>query len=288
MKKKIFEIFLWLLCIVICISISSISFVKSNHHGKHQCNIETFKPYNSDYNNGIDVALVKCADVECSKSFKLSAPITIHNITSTDSKINDKNKTLEITTSGDITTSGNISNNNITLANDVNVKSINNFKINGTTLLNVLYPVGSIYISMNNTNPSTFIGGKWTQISDRFLYCSTSGARGIGGASTAKLSTDNLPSHNHTFKGNLMEGSMANANEAGWIRKEQGGWCNGVFKKSDLRPWAIAHSNKWDWGGAYNIKFSATPSGTITNTGGSKAFSIMPPYIKIYCWYRTA
>ena len=282
MKQTIFNICLWLLCIVICVSISSISFIKPNHR-KHKC-IETFKPYNSDYNNGIDVALVKCADVECSKSFKLSAPITIHNTTSTDSKINDKNKTLEITTTGDIT------NNNITLSNDVNVKSIDNFKINGKTLLNVLYPVGSIYISMNNTNPSKFIGGTWTQISNRFLYCTTSDAKNTGGADNVKLTTDNLPSHNHVFKGKLMEGSMANANEAGWIRKELGGWCNGVFKKleNDLRPWAIGHSGKWDWGGAYNFKFSATPTGDITYTGSSKSFSIMPPYIKIYCWYRTA
>lgn len=252
MKQTIFNICLWLLCIVICVSISSISFVKPNHHGKHKC-IETFKPYNSDYNNGIDVALVKCADVECSKSFKLSAPMVFHNITSTDSKINDKNKTLEITTTGDITTSGNISNNNITLSNDVNVKSINNFKINGTTLLNVLYPVGSIYISMNNTNPSTFIGGTWTQISNRFLYCSTSGARGIGGADNVKLTTDNLPPHSHNYSIGDEESTTRT--------------CCQRHKVSSIRTMTTK---------------------TTESTGGGKSFSIMPPYIKIYCWYRTA
>ena len=32
-----------------------------------------------------------------------------------------------------------------------------------------IYPVGSIYISVNNTNPGTLFGGFWTQITDRFL-----------------------------------------------------------------------------------------------------------------------
>lgn len=33
-----------------------------------------------------------------------------------------------------------------------------------STILNVVYPIGSIYISVNNTSPSTLFGGTWEKI----------------------------------------------------------------------------------------------------------------------------
>ena len=39
-------------------------------------------------------------------------------------------------------------------------------------MFNLIYPVGSIYMSTNNTSPAVLFGGKWEQIKDRFLLCS--------------------------------------------------------------------------------------------------------------------
>lgn len=36
-------------------------------------------------------------------------------------------------------------------------------------LLDLIYPVGSIYMNVTNVNPSTFLGGTWVQIEDVFL-----------------------------------------------------------------------------------------------------------------------
>ena len=60
----------------------------------------------------------------------------------------------------------------------------------------------------------------------------------------------------------------------------------GVFSKS------IKSGKKtWQGEGGSNVRvdfrFNGTPSGSISNTGSGKAFSILPPYITVYCWKRT-
>ncbi len=39
-----------------------------------------------------------------------------------------------------------------------------------TDLINTIYPVGSIYMSVNNTDPSSLFGGTWEQINDSTFY----------------------------------------------------------------------------------------------------------------------
>ena len=72
---------------------------------------------------------------------------------------------------------------------------------NGLPLLNLVYPVGSIYLSSKNTNPGTLFGGTWVQIKDRFILTAgdsySNGA--TGGAATVTLTVSNMPSHSHSF-----------------------------------------------------------------------------------------
>ncbi|KAI5516564.1 keratin-associated protein family [Trichomonas vaginalis G3] len=63
-------------------------------------------------------------------------------------------------------------------------------------ILQTLYPVGSIYTSMNSTNPATVLGfGTWKQIVDKFLYCARY-SKQTGGSK--KIKEANLPPHTHT------------------------------------------------------------------------------------------
>jgi len=68
-----------------------------------------------------------------------------------------------------------------------------------STALLSIYPVGALYISTTNTNPSNFIGGTWTQItSDAYLKIVTSSAGSLGGTSSDhKIPITSMPSHNH-------------------------------------------------------------------------------------------
>ncbi|EAX76834.1 hypothetical protein TVAG_135800 [Trichomonas vaginalis G3] len=63
-------------------------------------------------------------------------------------------------------------------------------------ILQTLYPVGSIYTSMNSTNPATVLGfDTWKQIVDKFLYCARY-SKQTGGSK--KIKEANLPPHTHT------------------------------------------------------------------------------------------
>ena len=72
---------------------------------------------------------------------------------------------------------------------------------NGKPLLNLVYPVGSIYWSSNNTNPGTLFGGTWTQIKDKFILAAGDyySNEATGGAATVTLTVSNMPSHSHSF-----------------------------------------------------------------------------------------
>ena len=80
--------------------------------------------------------------------------------------------------------------------------NITDFK---AAIIDLVYPLGSIYTSMDPTSPSERFGGTWTQIVDRFLYCASSSGT-TGGSST--ITEANLPSHTHTFNGTNITDSL--------------------------------------------------------------------------------
>lgn len=62
-------------------------------------------------------------------------------------------------------------------------------------ILDLAYPVGTIYISTSNVNPSTFLGGTWTTIQDRFLVGAGNdySVRQMGGEAEITLERRHLP-----------------------------------------------------------------------------------------------
>ena len=76
----------------------------------------------------------------------------------------------------------------------------NSLELNGSSIFDLIYPIGSIYLSVNNVNPGTIFGGTWEQIKDRFLLSAgeTYSSGSIGGEANHTLSISETPSHTHT------------------------------------------------------------------------------------------
>ena len=128
--------------------------------------------------------------------------------------------------------------------------------IDFTTLIDKIYPVGSVYMSTNNVSPATFIGGTWTQIKDTFLLSAgdTYTAGDTGGEATHTLTKDEMPSHTHS------------------VTPYAG--TNGSASNADV------YTN----GGAGAPVYR----GVSGSSGGDQAHNNMPPYLVVYMWERTA
>lgn len=69
-----------------------------------------------------------------------------------------------------------------------------------TTLLDAVYPTGSLYFSTNSTSPASKFGGTWSQIQDAFI--AAKGSSYITGTVAAysgnkAMTVKQMPSHNH-------------------------------------------------------------------------------------------
>lgn len=126
-------------------------------------------------------------------------------------------------------------------------------------ILDNVYPVGSIYMSVNSTNPKNLFGGTWEQIQGRFLFGMNSSypAGSTGGEITHALTIDEMPEHNHTIYYPNAGGPYGNANigypEDSGINMT---WCAEMCKTA--------------------------------STGSGAAHNNMPPYLSVYIWKRTA
>lgn len=73
-------------------------------------------------------------------------------------------------------------------------------------ILDLVYPVGSIYMSVNNISPATFLGGTWevwgsgkTPVGVNASDTEFDTVEKSGGSKTMTISSSNLPTHTHTY-----------------------------------------------------------------------------------------
>ena len=160
----------------------------------------------------------------------------------------------------------------------LNNKNYGTFNINKPTFLDTvdepegtnpsgfvdkIYPVGSIYMSVNSTNPSSLFGGTWeawgtgrVPVGIDTSQTEFATVEKTGGEKVHTLTGNEMPSHNH-----------------------------GISYPNDGGPYAaelyqVANSSaKNTWG----VVMTTTQS-----TGGGNAHNNLQPYITCYMWKRTA
>jgi len=148
-------------------------------------------------------------------------------------------------------------------------------------ILNLIYPVGSIYMSVNSTSPASLFGGTWEQIKDKFLLSSgdTYSNGATGGEATHTLSTNEMPTHNHESKSltGYVRTIVYNGNNSP----------NGIVSKNGSCANDRTMTSKSSGGfGAQGFNITATH--THNNNGGGQAHNNMPPYLTVNVWKRTA
>lgn len=136
-------------------------------------------------------------------------------------------------------------------------------KANQSDLNNIwtkIYPVGAIFISVNNTNPSELFGGTWkvfatgrTLVGVDTSQNEFNAAEKAGGEKSHKLTIEEIPSHSHGLRT-----TSSNSIDTGYA----------------LRPEA---NLKFRYDKAYN-----------SAEGGGNAHNNLQPYVTVFMWKRTA
>lgn len=159
----------------------------------------------------------------------------------------------------------------------LNVDNIMN-EVNSKTTLDAVYPIGSIYLTMNeHGSPAKILGGTWEQIKDCFLWLTgdttsitynkngssiteylTAGSK--GGEIHHKLTTYEMPSHNHGYR---------NSTSTYWSGTPYFLTQSGASGNAD----GTILSNDTSWAGT-------------NSKGGSGAHNNMPPYFSVYAYRR--
>lgn len=111
------------------------------------------------------------------------------------------------------------------------------------------------YVSPTSENPASFFGGTWEQIEGQFILGAGSSyaALSTGGNENVTLQYSNMPQHNHEVIGQLLTTTPG----AGLTFRELG-----------------------------NASTQNTNPGLTGYAGNTTPFSIMPPYISLYMWYK--
>lgn len=169
--------------------------------------------------------------------------------------------------------------------------------LGGRNLFNCIYPVGSIYMSVNSINPTNLFGGTWVAWGSGRVPVGINTADGnfntvekTGGASTHTLTAAQMPSHNHSIPAlsgsATSSGAHTHGSESGnkFLERHDSGTAGLVNNSNAAR---VILSNGASSSGTHTHSITTTAS-TTGGKGSGGAHNNLQPYITCYMWKRTA
>ena len=197
--------------------------------------------------------------------------------------------------------------------------------IDTAQLLNLVYPVGSIYMAVNNVNPSTLFGGTWeawgsgrVPVGVDTTDSDFSTVEAVGGEKTHTLTVEEMPTHTHIQDDHThLQQAHTHIQNPHTHSQEQHthdmyhqhpvGWTNDggdLVRISYTAYQSTSRMHEFSYTGntggviAKNLDTTAINQETIginenttavnQSTGGNAEHNILQPYITCYMWKRTA
>lgn len=139
---------------------------------------------------------------------------------------------------------------------------------------NSAYPIGSIYMSINNTNPGSLFGGTWERLpTGRFLY--NSAGSSWSSSSITGTTTDSQGSHHHGSSAMKADIGFNWTTQNELVEKVRGTFTGGNKRMNNMPSYSE---------GSYSGSAVAVEGNT--DDAGSHGHNI--PYIAVFMWRRTA
>ena len=250
--------------------------------------IEIIYPTYSNFYKYFVNTLTYNSDKKANKSLTMNDLYFKDSFTKTGNEINEEIDNLNVKC---ITSKNNKfsldSDGNLTV-NSITTNSSTDSNFDNNKIRDFIYPIGSIYMSVNNVNPTTLFGGTWVQMKDKFLL----GAGdiyengNIGGEATHILTTTELPSHSHGIPSLSGSTSNAGAHNHAVIGTSATNGGSGVF----CETWANRSNDRNGYTSSVGDHSHSvtTNASTTNNTGSGASHNNMPPYLVVNMWKRTA
>lgn len=141
-------------------------------------------------------------------------------------------------------------------------------RLSRVNLIDAIYPIGSIYMSISNTSPSVLFGGTWEQIKDRFLL--SAGDSYEAGSTGGKTS--------YTLSANI--GAVnSNTSSLGYVAGSPTEYQRGNYPTFVVYGASATGGESIGW----NHSTAVTEQGV-----NNRNVTIEPPYLTVYMWKRTS